>query len=286
MARRRRWLAWAGAMLTTVLAGGMVAYRLGDRRWRGATNAEVARLQAQAREVVPSGTSVALDGLPPPVARYLAAVLPAEPAPVRTVRVDWGGEFRQRPDGAWAPFTARQEFGLVPPAFVWDARIDMAPGISVRVRDSYRAGQAGMHARVAGLVPVVDQQGTPELAQSALARWLGEAVWFPAALLPGGAVTWEAVDDTTARTTVQDVDVQAIATFTFAPDGTITSMRALRWRDVDGVPVLTPFEGRYGEYGWHGGVRVPLRAEVAWELEEGRFAYWRGRVLGYGAEGR
>jgi hypothetical protein len=29
-----------------------------------------------------------------------------------------------------------------------------------------------------------------------------------------------------------------------------------------------------------GGVRVPARGEAGWDLPEGRFVYWRGRVIG------
>lgn len=36
------------------------------------------------------------------------------------------------------------------------------------------------------------------------------------------------------------------ADFHFAPTGEITGMTAMRYRDVNGAGVLTPFEGRYG----------------------------------------
>jgi hypothetical protein len=56
-------------------------------------------------------------------------------------------------------------------------------------------------------------------------------------------------------------------------------MTAMRYRDVDGRGVLTPFEGRYGAYVRRGGVLVPGESEVAWLLPEGRFAYWRGEPV-------
>jgi hypothetical protein len=136
-----------------------------------------------------------------------------------------------------------------------------------------------MLGRLGGLVPLVDAAGTPELAASALARWLGEAAWLPGALLPGAGVTWEAVDDSTARATVHDGAVRVRADFHFAPTGEMTRMTALRHRDVNGRGVLTPFEGRYGAYVRLGGVLVPGESEVAWLLPEGRFPYWRGRPV-------
>jgi hypothetical protein len=59
------------------------------------------------------------------------------------------------------------------------------------------------------------------MARSDLARCLGEAIWFPTALLPGPDVRWEAVDDGTAQATVVDGPVSASAEFRFAPSGKI-----------------------------------------------------------------
>src|SRR5690606_2350247 len=175
------------------------------------------------------------------------------------------------------PFSAVQHFTVSPPGFVWDARIRMLPATSVYVRDAYLDEQGTMLGRVAALVPVVDEGNSPEMAQSALARWLGEAAWFPTALLPGGAGRWEAVDDTTARAVVRDGETETTAEFHFAPTGEIIRMTAPRYRALDGTAVLTPFEGRYAAYERREGVMVPTEAEVAWMLPQGRFAYWRGR---------
>src|SRR5690606_1835390 len=123
-----------------------------------------------------------------------------------------------------------------------------------------------MLGRVAAVLPVVDQGSTPEMAESALARWLGEAVWFPTAFLPGGAIRWEQVDDRTARATVTDGRFRATADFHFASTGEIERMTAMRYRDVGGTAVLTPFEGSYGVYERRSGVMVPAEAEVAWQL--------------------
>jgi hypothetical protein len=76
-----------------------------------------------------------------------------------------------------------------------------------------------MRAALAGLVPVAGQQGTPEIAASALWRYLAEAVWLPTALLPSGRLTWTAVDDRTARATLRDRGATAVADFHFGPAG-------------------------------------------------------------------
>jgi hypothetical protein len=275
----------AGTIAVGALAAaGVLAVLAATRSWRRATAVAVDGLTAGADGA--SRAAAAGGDLPAPVARYLelglglGASRGASPR-LRTAEVHWAGEFRLRPDGEWRPFTAEQHFTAQPPGFVWDAAIHMLPLVGgvvpMRVRDAYLGGRGSMLGRFGGVVPVVDEAGTPEMASSALTRWLGEAAWFPAALLPGGPVTWEAIDDTTARATVVDGAVRASAEFHFAPTGELVRMTALRYRDVDGTPVLTRFEGRYGAYARLGGVLVPREAEVAWLLPAGRFGYWRGR---------
>lgn len=277
----RRWAIVTGVLIGTSVAGATMALAIGRSIWNRDTGRAVAALPGDPGLLDGGAEAIrgaSFDSLPPPVARYFTRVLPAEGGWIRSARVEWGGEFRMRPGGGWAPFEAVQHFTSRPPGFVWDARIRMLPLLSVRVRDSYRSRAGMMLARVAGLVTVVDEGHSPEMAQSALARWLGEAVWFPTALLPGGGIHWEAVDDSTARATVMDGPVSASAEFHFAPTGEITGMTAMRYRDVEGAAVLTPFAGSYGDYVRRAGVLVPATAEVAWLLPEGRFHYWRGRL--------
>lgn len=275
-----RLLAVSGALLGTIAVVAAAAVGIGRCAWDRGTSRALSHLEEVPRQhsaaIGPTAAPAALVELPPPVARYLRFARATDRHRWQQARVTWTGELRMRPDAQWVPFSATQHFSIYPPGFIWDARVRMMPLVSVRVRDGYRAGQGTMLGRVAAVIPVVDEGGTPEMAQSALARWLGEAVWFPSALLPGGPVRWDAVDDSTARATVTDGAVSASAYFHFAPAGEITRMTALRYRDVDGRAVLTPFEGRLWEYTLHAGVMVPLRAEVAWLLPEGRYAYWRG----------
>ena len=271
-------------MVSVIVVGGLIAAGavvIGRSAWSRGTARTLAHLRQQDGDgaALPGTFSPAqIEDLPPPVRRYFAFVLRDGQPVIARARLRWSGGFQSRPAAGWAPFTALQHFTTRPPGFVWEARIHMLPLLPVHVRDSYLGATGSMLGSIGGLVPVVDQRGTPELAQSALARWLGEAVWFPTALLPGGGVEWEAVDDSTARATVSDGDVRVSAEFRFASTGEITRMTAMRYRDVGGTAVLTPFEGSYGRYERRAGVMLPAEAEVAWVLPEGRFPYWRGSL--------
>ena len=280
MSERARVLRRTGVAVggLVIAAAGTVA--IGYAAWRRATASRVEALDAEARrrrapDGQPFGKSKAAN-LPAPVARYLAFSLPEGQRRIRTARIHWTGEMRLQPDAPWSPYTAEQRFTSSPPGFVWDATVRMMPLVPVRVRDSYVGGEGRMLGRLASVVTVVNVAGTPEMAQGALARWLGEAAWLPTAFRPGEGVAWEAVDDSTARATVTDGAVGVSADFHFAPSGALTRMTAMRYRDVNGHGVLTPFEGRYSRYARFAGMMLPTSAEVAWLLPEGRFAYWRG----------
>lgn len=283
MSDRSRLLRITGMVAGGLVVGAAAAVAIGSVAWRRTTARRLDLLADAMRQRSPDAAPplrhAELAALPAPVARYFAFTLPEGERRVRTAHIRWEGEMRLRPDAAWSPYTAAQSFTTYPPGFLWDAAVRMMPLVTVRVRDSYIASQGRMLGRLGGVATVVSEGGTPEMAQSALARWLGEAAWFPTALLAGEGVTWEAVDDSTARATVTDGVVRVSGDFHFSPTGELTSMTAMRYRDVNGRGVLTQFEGRYGPFARVEGVMIPTTAEVAWLLPEGRFAYWRGRPV-------
>jgi hypothetical protein len=272
-----RWITIGSVAAGGLLLVGAGALAVGALAWRRESASSIARLRNLGEDPATRSAPIAFDSLPAPVVRYFAFALANQDLAARTVHIRWTGEFRMRPDAGWVPFSATQDFTVHRPGFVWDARIHMLPLVSVRVRDAYTASTAFMLGRVGGLVTVVNQSGSSELAQSALARWMGEAVWFPMALLPRDGVRWQAIDDSTARIVVDDGATTASAELHFAPSGEVIRMSALRYRDVNGTSVLTPFEGLYRDYARIGGVMVPTNAEVAWLLPEERYAYWRAR---------
>lgn len=266
-----------------MVAGIVAAVAAGSLLWERRTARTIARLGARvpadAQAPEPGSAPAPRADLPAPVARYLAFALTPGMSPVRTARVRWRGEFRARPGGAWSPFTARQLYTARPPGFVWDASIRMAPLLTVRVRDSYMDGEGAMRAAAASIVTVVDRRGTPQMAASALARYLGELVWLPTALLPGDGMEWTAVDDATARATLTDGEVRASVDFHFGPDGGVVSVSGTRHRDVDGAAAATPWRGRLWDYERVQGMMVPRSGEVEWLLPGGPYAYWRGRLV-------
>ncbi len=270
-----------GVALAVLLAAAAAAALVGAVRWRLRTRDVRAALRAARAPSAPRVFDpLEVESLPGPVRRYFhVALLRGQPV-VESARLATEGEFlldaaRRR----WAPFTADQLFVARPPGFDWDARIRVAPGIAIFVRDAYREGAGILRAEALGLVTVADQAPSPELARGELLRWLAETPWFPTALLPSQGVRWEAMDEGRARATLVDRGVTAALEFRFGPDGLVSSVFAPdRPRTVGTANVPTPWEGTWTASSARNGMRVPSAGEVAWLLPEGRLAYWRGRV--------
>lgn len=272
---------WVGGLVVSVAVVGFVAAAIGGRRW----NAESARIVAELRtgEVTsdaPYSEARDLEGLPAPVVRYFRRVLRDGQPLITSATIRWAGQFNMGTPGKdnWRPFTAVQEFVPGAPGFVWNARMQMLPGVPVYVRDSFVAGRGSMHGAALGLVSVVKSEGTPTLASGALQRYLGEAAWLPTALLPRQGVTWTPIDDTAARASITASGTTVSLEFRFDGEGHNVSVFAPDrfYDDGSGAPVARPWEARSLRFGERGSVVVATDAVAEWHLPSGRFTYWKG----------
>lgn len=215
--------------------------------------------------------------LPAPVRRYFDRVLEPDQQFVRSVQLRQRGEFRfGGADDGWIPFRATQDVTTQPPGFVWDAIMVVAPFTSVRVLDCYSDGKGLLRARLLGAVPVANVGPTPEMDEGELVRYLAEGVWFPTALLPTQGVQWEAIDDGSARATLNDDGVTASVVFHFSDDDEIERVTALRYRQEQDD--FARWIGYFRKYEQRNGTRVPSEAEVAWDQPEGELSYWRATI--------
>lgn len=255
-----------------------------QRRWQNSTGDMRQRLHASASpQKVTRYSESELTGLPAPVARYFRTALKDGQPIIRRAHVVWKGEFNMGKPGAdkWIPFTAEQDFVPSAPGFVWDARMPMAPGMNTLVRDSFVGGAGSMLAKVLGLITVADSHDTPSIAVGALQRYLGEAAWFPTALLPSQGVSWAPIDQTRSRATISGSGVTTSLEFRFGADGLIASAYAPErvFDDGKNPPSPHPWQARNLRYGELNSMRVPVDSTVEWLFPTGAYAYWRGQPV-------
>ena len=263
-------------VLGVLLAASAVAAVTGVWSWQRATAAKIVQLKSAIVEPEGRYASTTLAALPLPAARYFRRVLRGGQPLIRSVIATQEAEFFI--NGAWRPLKATQHFSATPPGLVWDATITMAPLLQAYVRDAYVDGRGSMQATIYGLWPLVDQSGTPELNAGALQRFLGEAVWFPTALLPSPAISWTGRDDRSAVVTLTDHGTRVSLLFEFDDHGDVMRISGDRYKESAGGYTLQPWIISCREHVERSGIRVPQYCEVAWIGSHGPEPYWRGRI--------
>ena len=156
----------------------------------------------------------------------------------------------------------------------------MGPGLTVHVCDAYAQGRGMLQVRLWGLIPLARAEDDATRLAQAL-RYLAEIPWCPAAWNGNASLTFQVLGPRQLEVAAADLGPDASVVFSIDDDGRPLEVRAkARPRQVGRRSVPTPWGGRFEGETTLGGDRVPARAEVWWDLPEGRFPYFRASVEG------
>ncbi len=187
------WFSWLVLIAAVLLIGAVGLTTVGAMRWAEAMQRLTAHLETG--RMPPSHArydASELDHLPVPVQRYFRSVLTEDQPIVTAATIQMTGTFNLSATGdQWRRFTSRQRVTTRCPGFLWDARIAMLPGVTVRVVDSYIVGHGLLRATIVGLFTMADMRGGGDIARGERMRYFfAEAVWYPdcAAAQPGRAM--------------------------------------------------------------------------------------------------
>jgi hypothetical protein len=268
-------VAWVSRL--AVLIGGVAAVTFGFGSWRFAqlVRADVESLLASA---APRRAGVVTEemvgALPEPARRFLTYTGVIGRPFVRTVRLKQTGRIQVAAGRPWFALRAEQHFSVWPPGFVWQAVVPAEALPLLRAKDSFLDGSGRMLITAAGLVPMVDATGL-EFDQGEMVRFLSEMMWFPTAFL-GENVSFEPVDDGSARVSLTHRGQTATGTIFVDEDGTVTRFEADRYYPGDdGKPSLRRWSTPVDAYGEFNGLRVPVRVRAVWHLPGGDLEYIR-----------
>jgi len=214
--------------------------------------------------------------LPSPVQRSLhrSGVVGSEIPESVTVRQE--GQIRTSTDVRWLRFTAVEEFRLDPPGFNWKASLKIVGLTLGRATDALRDGHGRMHVRLLGISTVVDASG-PEIDQGSLMRWLNETMWFPA-VWATDVISWESIDESSARGSVRVDGLSVSGEFRFDDDGRLVDFRADRYRDAESGYEMTPWSTPLTEHTRFNGIELPSAGSAVWSLSDDDFEYIQIRV--------
>ncbi len=280
------WLLWSSVVLCVLLVIVLGLKVVGTNRWAelirtDTSQLESGRVDSQGRLPSPARFDAReLEGLPAPAQRYFRAALTDGQPIIAAATIEMAGTINlSATTEQWKPFTSQQRIVTRRPGFLWNARVDMFPGVPARVVDSYVAGEGQLVAKLLGLFTVADVHGGGELARGEFMRYFAEAAWYPTALLPSQGVQWQAVDDASAHATIVDGPITLTLLFSFNGAGLIASVRAeSRGAGVGKDMVMRPWDCGLSNYQRHDGMLIPMAGEAAWMRPEGRKAYFVGNV--------
>jgi len=222
-----------------------------------------------------------LNDLPEPVQKYFRYALPDGQSFINTTWLEQAGKLKVTPEAKdWSTFKADQVMSQNNVSFLWDAKINIAPLIHVRVRDSLIEGIGSGNVYLMSAVSMGSDSDKAELNSAALYRYLAEAVWHPTALLPQSGVSWEAVDEYNAIAHFSKFDMTISLQFRFNDIGEITGIYTEdRYGKFGDHYTRYPWEGRFSNYKKFDGIKIPTRGEVGWHLPGGWWLFWQGEII-------
>ena len=239
----------------------LVAWRRADNRaeriaWHALTSIQ----PATPRRFDPA----MVDGLPEPARRFFRFAIRGGTPLYTVAEISMRGAISlgdtSKPN--YLPMRARQVLAA-PQGFIWAVRAGKT--IQFEGSDGSMGRTSWSRFRLLGLIPVVRAGGNEDHARAAFGRCVAEALfWTPAAMLPGDAVRWVAVDDSTARVVVCFEGLEQAVDLAIDPDGQPTRVVFQRWSNAnpDGAFRLQPFGGELSEFRDFDGYRLPTRIEA------------------------
>jgi len=273
-------MSWKISILTLLILGilGYGSIKIGEYRFESMVSNEIDDLLLQSKST-PSRiiSETDLNGLPEPVQRYLRYAQVVGKKPINTVRLKQTGTIRMDPNKGKMNFEATQFYCTDPGSFVWNARVQMFPGIWITGRDKYLGGSGNMLIKLLALVPLVDAKGF-ELDQGTILRFINEHFWFPTAYL-NDYFTWIPIDEQTVEAVVDYGGIRSRIIYYFNQSGQMINFETERYRSLsDGRSELTRWSTPIRNYREMNGFFVPTEGEAVWHMQTQNFNYINLRI--------
>ncbi|MFC4874272.1 DUF6544 family protein [Negadavirga shengliensis] len=220
-----------------------------------------------------------IKNLPDPVLRWLRLSGAVGKPYIQSVEMKQKYEIKLREDQTkWFSARATQYSTIQPPAFLWSLEMRVLLFLPVKGRDSFQGGEGSMMFKMFSLVPIARATPDTEINQSALQRFLGEIAWYPsAALCP--EISWEPVDDVSAKATMEFQGTKGSGVFHFDPLGNLKKFTALRYMDAGDKFVLREWQVEVIDTKEFDGIIIPSKCRATWKMDDGDWNWANFEVL-------
>ena len=218
-----------------------------------------------------------LSNLPEPVKKWLRNSGALGKSFISYGKVTQVAELQMKPGQEnWLTATAIQYTTIDNPAFIWSVDVKMNSLLNFQGRDKYEDGKGEMLIKMNSLINVVNERGE-KMDEGTLQRYLGEMVWFPSlALSP--FITWEQIDDNTAKATMIYEGIMGSGTFHFNANGEVTKFSALRYNGNEPSAKRHEWIMNITDYKTFEGIKVPVKMTSTWKFDEGDWTWLKLEV--------
>lgn len=194
---------------------------------------------------------------------------------IHSVYLKQSGQMKMKPEQkSWYSAKAEQWFTVDNPAFIWKVKVDMMPLVFFTGRDKFSNGKGNMLIKILSLINVVNSYDNEKIDQGTLQRYLGETVWFPTAAV-SPYIQWEEVDSLTAKATMTYEGTTGSALFFFNENGDCVKFSAMRFMGAEKDSQLKEWVITFDEYKTYNGIKIPVKGEATWKLDEGDFTWYK-----------
>ncbi|MFP4366525.1 MAG: DUF6544 family protein [Bacteroidales bacterium] len=223
-------------------------------------------------------TETDIAGLPVPVYNWLKSTGIVGKPKIYCARINQTALMKMKPGQKdWYKAEALQYTTTENPAFIWTVKMNMAPVIKIKGRDKFVDGKGEMLIRMNSLVNIVNEKGE-KLDEGTLQRYLGELVWLPS-LATSPYITWEQIDDFTAKATMTYKETEGSGVFHFNEHGDFVKFTALRFKGNENDARRHNWVLTVDDYSFFEGIKVPSKMKATWELDEGDWTWLKLEVI-------
>ena len=205
-----------------------------------------------------------LEGLPPIVENYFKHVLKDGQPYISNVKLIHDGYFKISKDKKWSKIRGNQYFTTEKPGFIWEGKIGI-----VSAKDKYLNDEGSLSVKLFNLVKIAEAKGD-YINQGELLRWLGESVWFPTNLLPSEYLTWQPINDTSAKLLFNHNDLKLYYIVTFNNKNELIKLETNRYMDENN---LKQWIGECSNYQEVNGIKIPFNIKATWKLDDENYNY-------------
>ncbi len=208
-----------------------------------------------------------LIGLPVPVKKWLTNSGSTGKPLISYGKITQIAEMQMEPNQKnWLTATATQYTTIDNPAFIWSVDVKMNSLLYFQGRDKYDEGKGEMLIKMNSLFNIVNERGE-KLNEGTMQRYLGEMVWFPSLAL-SKYITWEQIDENTAKATMTYKGNSASGTFYFNSNGDIKKFSALRYKGNEPDAKRYNWEIAILSYRTFEGIKVPVKMTSTWKFDD------------------